>query len=1388
MKRVRQLIISLMGLDIDIQVLYGEESLNQPSVFHVELLLDYAINTDVCLGVTAKLHFILFEGGSVQKTMVVTSVSTEDSPKQGKAKVSLILQAPLALLRYSSQPRVFLNQSKLTVMKHVFIEKGIFKPEQCYFHLTKPYPSVDMMIQLYHESDFSFVQRLLAEEGLFYWLDGLDIHISDQVLCCPRVEDDYQYNPDDGLVYRFWSESTADHRFFQIHSYLAMMSPGQCITLDEQEYIVTEVKHYIKQASALNEDALPYWNHVSLQSRRDAKLVPERPSFPVPWCFQARVQSPLPSAYLDDQGRYHVKFLFDQNQDPEGAHSAFIPRVQCYGDDKQGSTAIGAHFPLYDGTEVLINCIDGDVYRPIILGALASSDHPSVVNRAYPNKNVMETASGCGLILDDQLQQSRLYTPKNHLFLDQAKQQIELLTESGDIDFYSKQQTVLMHGADVETQVGGHLAISADQSAVVTQTHQDLVLQSADDFQAIAQGDVALQAAAIELNALEELLVSAATVKQCLRQGKQIWQIKNSLVMKGKKIQLKSERLLVLSCMNSAIEITPDKISFFSKAIDIEVQACRIQANYSNFNDQACQLFKASPVTSLAELKALALMRDEQDLLILACHWNQSEARIGDQITAQCFVKNIADHVSGTLIVYCEDHQLVARQSFSIASVRDQSCSQHARLQIPWQVSESEASKRLASHEEVLYYFDVEIEGVDNQEPSTPLKILIDLSIHLSYQALANIPKRSVVTVTAPNKQSSLALVHDSNALARNIVIGKLALSLSIIQADKCYQQQMIYNDQQRQPWMNLQLRLAADLKSQSTTCKALLPPIFVRFDDKPGVDLRPVAVLSPETLAALRQSCHAKPINVTLFIHGYDVEPGKLGQCIESVKQESTWSQIERTFELTRKDDGLTVNFSDVDASVYQELSVLKQRFPIIKNNQDFLERYSVNGSGDHAWLLAIEHYANKAAGLDQKGYDAYQRMIGVCWPALPDSIVDYIQVTQRIRVIGQKTAGLIKQLLNAGFEVNVVAHSLGCGVLMQALNQLGQEPSLKKVNHCFLWEAAVPSTIFSTRGYDLQKDKASMQLLMERDLWYVPHAKDAAQKFVVLHSENDNVLGPIPQEQRSGKSQFYVNAQKPFVSELIPAVMLSFLELGSLYDIAMNLNIPSRDMIDVRCFSKIYRQWWQRYQPIQDKKGRFYPDSLDKRIAQLSNQEFLVAKYWIADQYQKNKEIIHQYIEAARKACKNTDVTDDLDYEVLAYMTASILAGSDWRLKLDDIMKIEVMDVVNMGEDLSDTVFVERRSVDVLYGLRVKLPILFNSMFMDNNIDYPCALGYQGADLKDPATQQLLSSGKLEQIDQTDCLFSHSGIKSPSHDLFQKIYQQALWQRREGFHFGGY
>ena len=101
-------------------------------------------------------------------------------------------------------------------------------------------------------------------------------------------------------------------------------------------------------------------------------------------------------AELDGEGRYHVRSLFDMADAPQGKASRAMRMAQPH-----AGAGYGFHFPLRDGVEVILTCIDGDPDRPIIAGAVPNPVTPSTVGAKNATRNVIRTGGGNEINIDD---------------------------------------------------------------------------------------------------------------------------------------------------------------------------------------------------------------------------------------------------------------------------------------------------------------------------------------------------------------------------------------------------------------------------------------------------------------------------------------------------------------------------------------------------------------------------------------------------------------------------------------------------------------------------------------------------------------------------------------------------------------------------------------------------------------------------------------------------------------------------------------------------------------------------------------------------------------------------------------------------------------------------
>ncbi len=92
--------------------------------------------------------------------------------------------------------------------------------------------------------------------------------------------------------------------------------------------------------------------------------------------FAARIESDGPYARLDEQGRYRIRAAFDESTLEHAQASPPLRRMQPLAGSGQ-EPGEGFHFPLTDGAEVLMGCLNNDPDRPILMGATPTAAPPA---------------------------------------------------------------------------------------------------------------------------------------------------------------------------------------------------------------------------------------------------------------------------------------------------------------------------------------------------------------------------------------------------------------------------------------------------------------------------------------------------------------------------------------------------------------------------------------------------------------------------------------------------------------------------------------------------------------------------------------------------------------------------------------------------------------------------------------------------------------------------------------------------------------------------------------------------------------------------------------------------------------------------------------------------
>lgn len=280
-------------------------------------------------------------------------------------------------------------------------------------------------------------------------------------------------------------------------------------------YLVVSVTHAADQGAALafgQEVKGPTYSNIVQLIKADT---PYRPALPAKHqifgTFTARVETTgTEYAYLDDQGRYHIRTDFDRGKAAPGEASHPVRLVQPYGGDNYG-----IHFPLRAGTEVALTCINGDPDRPVMSGALSNPQNPSVVTADNATQNIIRTVSGNELLMEDRVGQEKteLFTAlrKNILSLDANRDghKVRLATEEGEMEI-SACKTMLIESGDTQTvQSGNDHIVTVENAQRMMTRNKEIAYQAATDFRLKAGDNIRFKAEKqnIEMTAGKDMVV-----------------------------------------------------------------------------------------------------------------------------------------------------------------------------------------------------------------------------------------------------------------------------------------------------------------------------------------------------------------------------------------------------------------------------------------------------------------------------------------------------------------------------------------------------------------------------------------------------------------------------------------------------------------------------------------------------------------------------------------------------------------------------------------------------------------------------------------------------------------------------------------------------------------
>ena len=185
-------------------------------------------------------------------------------------------------------------------------------------------------------------------------------------------------------------------------------------------------------------------------------------------------------AYIDDMGRYRVKLPFDLDEWSPGGESRPVRLAKPY-----AGPEYGIHFPLHEGTEVMLSFVQGNPDRPYISGVMHDSAHPDHIPADWNTRNVIRTWANNKLRMEDQKGQEHI-----KLATDYQKSQLNL----GHIVDSSREKRG-ENGEGFELRTDGWGAVRAGKGILVSAQNQDANGKVLDMDDAIAQLEQALSLA-----------------------------------------------------------------------------------------------------------------------------------------------------------------------------------------------------------------------------------------------------------------------------------------------------------------------------------------------------------------------------------------------------------------------------------------------------------------------------------------------------------------------------------------------------------------------------------------------------------------------------------------------------------------------------------------------------------------------------------------------------------------------------------------------------------------------------------------------------------------------------------------------------------------------------
>src|SRR5262245_59280256 len=160
---------SVSSRDFEILAFRGEEEISELYEFDVDVMTDADAETMETSLVGADARLMLVVPDRPPRTVHGIVAHVRFSGRQlttGKALATVRIVPRFWLLKHAKRTRIFQNAGVVEIVQTVLGESSV----PCLFRLERSYAPREYCVQ-YEETDYEFVRRLLAHEGMFFYFE-----------------------------------------------------------------------------------------------------------------------------------------------------------------------------------------------------------------------------------------------------------------------------------------------------------------------------------------------------------------------------------------------------------------------------------------------------------------------------------------------------------------------------------------------------------------------------------------------------------------------------------------------------------------------------------------------------------------------------------------------------------------------------------------------------------------------------------------------------------------------------------------------------------------------------------------------------------------------------------------------------------------------------------------------------------------------------------------------------------------------------------------------------------------------------------------------------------------------------------------------------------------